>query len=411
MGILFISCCTWSLSCSKQEDPKKFLPLNGSHPTILIAQAQFETIKTDNGQTMPRPGPALLSLKQKTPGGWHDIAIEDPQSNVFHKALIFQGKGSTRSILTIGAMDAALKVWHYRAKKWQHQTLWNPVFGGKWNRLRDMEIGDVTGDGSPDMVIATHDQGVVAVARNKNQKWEIEEIDREPGIFVHEVEIGDVDGDGLNEFFATPSKPNKSMGGPQPGKVVMYQWDGSRFKKTVVDSFPNTHAKEILTTDLNGNGRATLFGVIEAEMAVQDGKTVRLSPVKIKEYLFQDGRIKSTVVATIEDRQCRFLTAGDVDGDGQKELVASAMTSGIWLLKQHSDQSWGISQIDAFSSGYEHATLITDLDGNDIDEIYVASDDQGELREYVWNGKGFSKTVLSSIANNCITWNLTAGVF
>ncbi len=401
---------TLTLSCSQQKEPQQSAP-SAPCPTILIAQAQFKSVTGPDGKTQQQPGPALLILKQKTPAGWKDIVIEDPQSNVFHKAIILKEAESNQEILTIGAMAAALKTWMFREKQWQQKTLWSPVFGGRWNRLRDMEIGDVNGDGKPEIVIATHDQGVVAVAVKKNKEWQVEEIDREPGIFVHEVEIGDVDGDGKNEFFVTPSKPNKAAGGPQPGNVVMYKWNGSRFDKTIVDTFEKTHAKEILAADISGKGLATLFSVVEAETKTDGGKTSRIEPVKIKQYSFKGGTISSTVIATLDDNQCRFLCAGDVDGDGKVELVASAMTSGIWLLKEKGDGSWSVTQIDASSSGYEHATCLADIDGDHVMEIIVASDDQGELREYRWNGSSFTKTLIAPIPKGRITWNVTYGMF
>ena len=40
--------------------------------------------------------------------------------------------------------------------------------------------------------------------------------------FVHEIEIGDVDGDGVLEVYATPSEPNRLDGKPQSGVVVRY---------------------------------------------------------------------------------------------------------------------------------------------------------------------------------------------
>jgi len=401
---------TFTSSCTKDNQGKPSPPTPNC-PTLLIAQAQFRAVSGPDGKTKQQPGPAVLILKQKTSAGWQEIVIEDPESNVFHKAILFPEDAAPMQILTIGAMDAALKKWLFKDNGWQQKFLWHPVFGGKWNRLRDMEIGDVNGDGNPEIVIATHDQGVVAVAEQKNQEWTIEEIDREPDIFVHEIEIGDVTGDGKNEFFVTPSKPNKAEGGPQPGAVIMYQWDGTNYKKTLVDSFEKTHAKEILATDLSGTGTATLFSVIEAETLVEEGKAVRTAPVKIKKYVFKNGSIRSTVIATIEDSQCRFICAGDVDGDRKTELVASAMTSGIWLLKETREGSWSVTQIDAASSGYEHATCLADIDGDGVKEIIVASDDQGELREYKWNGTAFTKSIISSIPKGRITWNVSYGIF
>ena len=88
----------------------------------------------------------------------------------------------------------------------------------------------------------------------------------------HEVEIEDVNGDGKNEIFVTASKPNKAEGGLQPGKVVMYQWNGAKYIKTIVDSSDKTHAKEILAADLAGSGTATLLTVVEAETRIEEGK-------------------------------------------------------------------------------------------------------------------------------------------
>lgn len=313
-------------------------------------------------------------------------------------------------ILTIGAMEAALKLWEFRENTWQQTLLWNPVFGGKWDRLRDVETGDVTGDGKPEIVIATHDQGVVAVAMQKGQSWDIKEIDRKPGVFVHEVEIGDIDGNGRKEIFVTPSHPNKIKGGPQPGEVIMYSWNGTNFSKKVIDSFEKTHAKEILVCDMNGKGTSTLFSVVEAETKSNGNKAIRVEPVKIKKYTFNPKMITSEVIATLDDFQCRFLTAGDVDRDGRLELVAAAMQSGIWMIKGH-DKSWKVSLVDSDSSGYEHATYIDDLDEDGLEEIYVASDDQQEFRRYVWNGKAFTKSIISNIPENRITWNITTGRF
>jgi len=391
-------------SCTQKEDAENVPPPGGPYPAILVAQAQFNYVEK-NGKRVPVPGPAVLTIKQKIPAGWHDTVLEDPQSNVFHKAVIFEGK-----ILTVGAMKAALKLWQFTDGSWQQQVLWDPVFGGTWDRLRDVEIGDVTGDGKADLLIATHDQGVVAVAVQQNRGWDIQELSREPGIFVHEIEAGDVDGDGIKEFFATPSQPNKAKGGPQPGSVVMYTWNGKGFERTVVDRFEKTHAKEILVASVGHQSPPRLFSVIEAETKREQGRLVSVTPVKIKMYSFKNKKAAGRVIATLDDLQCRFLTAGDVDGDGATELVAAAMKSGIWMIKQEGT-AWKATSIDADSSGYEHACCIDDLDGDGTREIYVASDDQQELRVYRWNGTGFSKTVLSPIHRDRITWNLTTGSF
>jgi hypothetical protein len=45
---------------------------------------------------------------------------------------------------------------------------------------------------------------------------------------------------------------------------------------------------------------------------------------------------------------------------------------------------WSIESIDRNSGGFEHAAILTDLDGDGVDELYVANDDDGEINRYVW---------------------------
>lgn len=374
-------------------------------PVLLISQSQFLKETQPDGSKKIVPGPARLGIARPGSPKWKEEVLEDPDSNVFHKAMVF---GDGEFILTIGGTKAALKLWRKEGGRWQAKTLWSPSFGGKFDRLRDVEVGDVTGDGRPEIVLATHDQGVVGVIERAGGKWSARELDREQGIFVHEVEIGDVDGDGLNEFFVTPSDRNRATFVSQSGKIVMYRWTGKSFEKTVVEGFKGTHAKEILLADIDGKGTDTLFAAVEAETKAEGKGTKVVRPVRIREYTLKDGKWAGKDIATLEDRQCRFLACGDVDGDGKNELVAAGMKSGLWLLRKDSGGKWKLTQVDSGSSGYEHAMYLADLDGNGADEIYVASDDQGEVRRYTWKDGKFEKRVLLVLPKDIITWNVVA---
>ena len=385
----------------------------GPYPSLLVAQAQF--YKDAKGKS--KPGPAVLNIWRKGPDGWKVTKLEDGDSNVFHKAIPYQG-----GILTIGAEGAFLKRWTFQGGAWIQDTLWHPKWEGKFNRIRDIEVGDVDGDGADDFVMATHDQGVVAVGRMKDSKLFVTELDKAPETFIHEIEIGDVDGDGTKEFFATPSGRNQSSGKSQPGKVVMYKWDGTTFVRTVVDDLPASHAKEILAVDLDGTGTSTLFSVIEAETRIDGGQARVVKPVEIRRYVL-DAKAKTwthEVAVTLEDKQTRFLVPGDFDGDGEIELVAAAMRTGLWMLERTKSLdkkapvgagTWAATNIERSSSGFEHATVAADLDGDGTPEIYVASDEQKQLRVYTWNPETrlYEKSVIGPITGDAITWNVTTG--
>jgi hypothetical protein len=167
-----------------------------------------------------------------------------------------------------------------------------------------------------------------------------------------------------------------------------------------------------LVKDVDGDGKDELYVAVEALTEGDRDNVQIVEPVEIRRYDHNTPKDKGKVVARIRDRYCRFLTAGDIDGDGKKELVAAAFRSGVWLLRPSSDRKaeWAVENIETNSSGFEHAALLTDLDGDGKDELYVAADDQGELRRYVWkDGKLVRDTILRrQNPRETWTWNITA---
>ncbi len=376
---------------------------------LLLSLSQFEV--APDGKVLPRPGPARLEILVRQGGRWDVSMLDDPQSNVFHKAMEYKPVGAAPGILTLGGSEAALKLWRRKGSEFQSETLWTEDFGGKFSRMRDAEVGDLFGSGTPDLAVATHDQGVVAVVRaKKDGGWFVDRIDHEPDTFVHEIEIGDVNGDGAVEVYATPSEPNRLDGTAQTGSVVRYV-PSKQEGPTEVADLGNRHAKEIYVGDVDGDGRDELYVSVEAHTE-KDGNSIRIvEPVEIRRYDADTPANAGRTIATLDDRLCRFLTVGDLDGDGKKEMVAAAFRSGIWLLRPTAgDGEWSIESIDRDSSGFEHAALMADLDGDGTDELYVASDDQGEVRRYTFNGGAFHKEVIYTrkVRNSAFTWNIVA---
>jgi hypothetical protein len=328
---------------------------------------------------------------------WYDL-IEDPDSNVFHKAMVYTPPDGAPGILTAGGTRAVLKLWRQGHAP---QVIWEADFGGKFSRMRDLEVADLYGDGLSCMIVATHDQGVVAVVRPQaGGVFVVEELDRQPNTIVHEVEIGDLDLDGHLEVYATPSRPNKVDGTPQPGQVVRYLPSLGE-GRTVVADLGDRHAKEILVDDLDGDGRDELYVVVEAVAGGQ---------VEIRRYDAGTDPAAGQPIATLPDTMCRFLTTGDLEGDGQKEMVAAAMRSGVWLLRPPAGTSepWSVECIDRRSSAFEHAALLTDLDGDGRDELYVANDRAAEVNQYLWRDGHLSRTTIHNHGAEFkgFTWNL-----
>ena len=368
-------------------------PANG----LLLALSQFEV--TPQGKVLPKPKAALLEILVQRDGAWEVVSIEDPDSNVFDKEMVYDPGNGRPGILTLGGTNAALKLWRKGPQGFTAETLWQKDFGGKFSRMREAEILPLA-DGNAALAVATHDQGVVAVVEPTADGWDVREIDGKPNTFVHEIEVGDLDGDGTPEIYATPSDPNLFDGKPQRGEVVRYI-PSKGGKRTVVADLGDRHAKEILVSDVDGDGRDELYVSVEA---VEGGQ------LEVRRYDADTKPDAGRVVTRLQDRLCRFLTAGDVDGDGRREIVAAGHKTGLWLLRPAArpETPWRKTSIDRASSGFEHAALLADLDGNGADELYVASDDQGEVRRYVWQDGRFEKEVLQrrEIPAAVFTWNL-----
>ena len=67
--------------------------------------------------------------------------------------------------------------------------------------------------------------------------------------------------------------------------------------------------------------------------------------------------------------------------------------------------------IDESSSGFEHPILLADLEDDGTLEIYVVSEDQGEVRQYRWKDGKFEKTVVAKLDDGDISWNIQEGNF
>ena len=376
---------------------------------LLLAYSQFPV---EGGRVVPRPGAARLEILTPPAEGdeWSMEVVEDESSNVFHKAFVYTPPGQAPGIVTLGANGAAIKIWRRQGGEWASSTLWETSFGGRFDRMRDAEVAPLFGGETPAIAVATHDQGVVAVLRpQEDGSHAVTELSREANMFIHEIEIGDLNHDGVLEVYATPSEPNDLDGGEQSGQVVRYV-PSTGEGPTVVADLGNRHAKEIWVGDVDGDGTDELYVAVEALTEGRDPNVIIREPVEIRRYDADTPPTEGVVIAQIQDRLCRFLTVGDVDGDGQREMVAAAFSSGVWLLRPGRDPraEWSMERLDANSSGFEHAALLTDLDGDGSDELYVAADEQGELRRYRWvNGRARREVIhRREHPRSQMTWNI-----
>ena len=370
---------------------------------LVLGLAQFPP----RGKGPPKPLPATMTFLVREGGEWHVSQIDDADSDVFHKVLHYTTPSGEDRLLSGGGTKALLKLWTKTDQGYEAETIWEKDFGGRFSRMRDVEVGDLYGDGRSVIAVATHDQGVVALIKPEGDGYAVEELDSEPDTFVHEVEIGDLDGDGVLEVYATPSEPNRLDGSSQSGRVTRYvpaRGEG----RVVVADLGDRHAKEIFVEDLDGDGKDELYVIVEGNYDKKSKKLTR--KLEIRRYDAGTDPKQGVVIAEFDDYLGRFLTAGDLDGDGQKELVAALKSVGVWVLRpgDSAGSRWKKELVDAKSGGFEHASIIADLDRDGRSELYVVSDNDGEVRRYTWQGGKLQREVIykRTNGNTVFTWNI-----
>jgi len=112
----------WLAACGSRESEQAAAPAQppaGGAPAvpadlprgIVLALAQF---KDEGGKSVP--GAARLEFVYREGGAWKTASLEDEESNVFHKALAYDGAAGPR-LLSLGGTDAVVKAWAPAAGK------------------------------------------------------------------------------------------------------------------------------------------------------------------------------------------------------------------------------------------------------------------------------------------------------
>ena len=397
---------------------------------VILAMSQFRISFSKEGKKIYTPGAGKVWILHPDEN-WRREEIPHRHSKAVHKATVFDidfdGKNE---LVVVGGTDATILSYKHVRGQWQERAIWHlgrlsSRAGGQGDspqrtvpgaaehvRVRDIEFGDVDGDGEVEFVVATHDRGVVAVFDYIEGAWRGKEVYRtEDPRYVHEIEMGDVDGDGIKEFFANPSQPNVDVGIAQPGKVIMFKWDGRQYRSNIVDDFASTHAKEILVADLYGDRRPRLIVPVEGRGRKLGPDSVELlRPTELREHAWQaDGRRMVRVIGTIDDIQCRSLAVGDVDNDGEVEIVAGCKLAGLFLFDRVGPRRWRRTLIDANSTAAVHALCIADFDGDGKAELLSASDDTDSLDSYAWRDGKWEKHTIAKLPPHDWVWTIEWG--
>lgn len=397
IGIVFIS------GCIKQDKE------------VILGMSQFEVTLDETGKQVYKAKDAKIWIVHPNEN-WKVQEIINPDSNVAHKGVVGDMDGDNKNELyVIGGQKATLKVYNFVDGIWHSKMVWKPDF----IRVRDIEIGDVDNDGKNELVMGTHDKGVVEVFDYENEKYSGKEVYRKNNTYIHEIEIGDFDGDGINEFFATPTDPNVEIGMLQLGSIVMFKWNGNDYDKTTIEDITYTHTKEIAVGDIDNDGENELVavlwgvakkanastediekGIVEAEVEI---------PVYIKKYKFVNNEIESEIIGEISGEiKARSLAIGDIDNDGENELIVGTNTKGLQIIYKK-ENKWVKYFLDRDLIGNIHALFIADFDNDGKNELIANSDNMGIVKVYKWTGNAWSSKIAFKTPPGDWVWAMDFG--
>ena len=230
----------------------------------------------------------------------------------------------------------------------------------------DVAIGDLDGDGKPDLAVPNFNATTVSVFRNISSSGAISltaKVDFTAGTAPWGVDLGDTDGDGELDLVATSRSSTIA----------------SVFRNTSTSGSISFAAKVDLTTDTNPEGVSLgdLDGDGKLDIVVADKGTDRLSV--FRNVSNQGGAAYEAKVDFIPSAGPEDVAIADVDGDGKADLIASHSNSSTVSIFRNIgspgtiDGSFFASKVDLTAGSAAFGMSLGDVDGDSKLDIAVAN--------------------------------------
>ena len=236
-------------------------------------------------------------------------------------------------------------------------------------------IGDLDGDGKPDLAVANYGSNTVSVLRNVSTTGSITtgsfatKVDFTTGSGPWSVAIGDMDGDGKSDLTVTNLNSNTVSlfrNTSTTGSITA----GSFAAK--VDFATGTNPESVAIGDLDGDGKP--------DLALPNYNS---NTVSVFRNTSTSGSISTSSFAAKVDfamgASPASVAIGDLDGDGKPDLAVANQTSATVSVLRNTSTSGSIStgsfaaRVDFVTGGMPNSVAIGDLDGDGKPDLGVAN--------------------------------------
>jgi hypothetical protein len=289
-----------------------------------------------------------------------DEVVDEEDIPVVAYTTFTGGSYSSPGYLRVMRGDGSGEVFSVYSVNWGGTTYTVSASGG-------VAIGDLEGDGSPDLLVTAYSSHIIALESDGSVKWVSSGTCASRYTYPS---IADLDGDGDAEIIAgnlvIDSEGFTLAVLPQNGNNISYaaDLDGDGEQEIIAGGAVYTMDGDEVWNSGQGNGYTAVGNFDDddqGEVLLRNGANAYL--------LDDDGSLIWS--STFAGGGGGAPAIGDLDGDGEMEVVGSG-TSNLTAIDTDGDRMWTISVHDT-SSG-SAAVSVYDFDGDGTDEVLVADE-------------------------------------
>lgn len=364
----------------------------------------------------PQDGWKATRLDLRYPGAAEDVEYGD---FIFTGVGDIDGDGRQEILLAITPTSRACYVLACREDNgsWRPEPVYRDLEAV--NFIRSMALGDLDGDGCDEIVIGSRPNGATVLLDRQSAHFTAEVIDaNQEGVGtsnVREVAIGDIGG-GQPDVFTASARSNiqpKSDETPDikwnsvPGRLFRHHRIDGGWQRTVIEDFDGaTHTRLLRVGEIAGARR-----LVSCSVGVHHSEPQRIDPEPVLRMhtLGPDGSFTSETIGVLEKSiMCRSMAIGDIDGDGENELVVGTRslefgdhgTTFLYTYKYDAaNAAWTRTILDTSVPLGFRSLILADLDGDGRLAVIASDDGKGMIKAYRWRDGAWQAEVVLSRPN------------